>query len=1085
MHGTHLVKHAMRAPTVAHPEQPPFHRCAVTPAGVHERSIYSVDVGMDVVVSGGADKLVVVWNGDLTPRQCLVGHAWSVFCVTLMPSQTNASTSLPPSRLPSSSSSSPSSSSSSSRASKRSTTAKSHNTAASTTTTKDTTTAAKDKGNEDMRATAQPESRIVSCAGIWDKRLMVWRVPPAATPQQTHTVDAGSNDASSPCALSEDHPLDVAALSLADLPPHFGEIVMGGEYTLDRQQFVSSGQNGRATAQLWDVAAARRVCKVYDAGAHGHKGFAGCMGASPAFVSGTNEMLIASRRGELCVFSPAVRRDPTDTSSAWEQRCTTPQTAALQKVPCQGDVVRLPGGRHFVVCDATISIHSTALPQEPPLVLENASGRLAAVSPSGLRVVAVGQTRAQVWSLKPPRLLHELRDRGAPNTRIYGVAYSPDGRLIALADFNCRVTVWCAATFVVRRTFHMWDRAYRCAFTPDARMLLCGGDDKTIGLWDVESGLQVTRCYVGAGVGTVSVDARLRVIAGDDLGRVNFLDMSNCRCDLPVVTPAFEWDVQGGDGAGAWTDVPVITCPYTGKRFEVPEQCLCAIQSYAADEKTKAIDCPGATLPGSAFENSELVVETPFACQADGKTALRVRVNPFVSDLRSMAFDGKAVAHELLLRQVERDMLQQDLVCVRFDHGRHSNTCKWVPAKHVCFDQPTLTAEEGLALSPDTAVKAIHPNYSPMWTAQLSSDRNKQQVVGKGVWAGFLAATHAKQIQQQHACTHTHTHTTHNTTQHTHTQHTTQHNTHNTTQHTQHNTHTRVLAPSGPLALSLLQVFLRFYDGDDAHQTWNNIIVPRHPTAETWTQTPGCWASIDTHADRLLHGRIIAFHKAGETIEGLEEAMGHAGTHGQQSQHHEQQHAQQHSISRSASAADAEIRARSGTLMGRVGLVRHNVARFIQRTSAHTQHSRSLGSESLAAVKAQAEQEDAAAGELQGGKVVVYTSTTLSRGTSRQRTEACEGVVNLLLRELNVEFEERDVCLSASFARQLLARTQPTHDSGGGRGANWATGSGLAVPQVFVNGKWFADTQTLNLWREEGSIASHTKHLPRKTLDCF
>ena len=133
----------------------------------------------------------------------------------------------------------------------------------------------------------------------------------------------------------------------------------------------------------------------------------------------------------------------------------------------------------------------------------------------------------------------------------------------------------------------------------------------------------------------------------------------------------------------------------------------------------------------------------------------------------------------------------------------------------------------------------------------------------------------------------------------------------------------------------------------------------------------------------------------------------------------------------------------------------------------------------------EAEQEDAAAGELQGGKVVVYTSTTLSRGTSRQRTEACEGVVNLLLRELNVEFEERDVCLSASFARQLLARTQPTHDSGGGRGANWATGSGLAVPQVFVNGKWFADTQTLNLWREEGSIASHTKHLPRKTLDCF
>jgi len=110
----------------------------------------------------------------------------------------------------------------------------------------------------------------------------------------------------------------------------------------------------------------------------------------------------------------------------------------------------------------------------------------------------------------------------------------------------------------------MWDRAYRNCFTSDSRYIICGGDDKTVGVWNAKTGEEAGRVYVGAGrfltvklvviaaigVGTVSTGAKgVQIMAGDDLGRVISLELTNFNCGEPFVTPAYVWHI----GKQEWT----------------------------------------------------------------------------------------------------------------------------------------------------------------------------------------------------------------------------------------------------------------------------------------------------------------------------------------------------------------------------------------------------------------------------------------------------------------------------------------------------------------------------------------------------
>ena len=71
----------------------------------------------------------------------------------------------------------------------------------------------------------------------------------------------------------------------------------------------------------------------------------------------------------------------------------------------------------------------------------------------------------------------------------FGVAFSPDGRLLATASLDGTARLWDPATGEHRRTLtgHTgW--VHGVAFSPDGRLLATASDDGTARLWDPASG---------------------------------------------------------------------------------------------------------------------------------------------------------------------------------------------------------------------------------------------------------------------------------------------------------------------------------------------------------------------------------------------------------------------------------------------------------------------------------------------------------------------------------------------------------------------------------------------------------------------
>ena len=95
---------------------------------------------------------------------------------------------------------------------------------------------------------------------------------------------------------------------------------------------------------------------------------------------------------------------------------------------------------------------------------------------------------AIIWSTKTWNATHTLQNPDK-TTYVSDVAFSPDGKTLALASHGGGVHLWDVATGILLRTLrgHSSGPVHTVVFSPDGRTLASGASDRSVRLWNVET----------------------------------------------------------------------------------------------------------------------------------------------------------------------------------------------------------------------------------------------------------------------------------------------------------------------------------------------------------------------------------------------------------------------------------------------------------------------------------------------------------------------------------------------------------------------------------------------------------------------
>jgi WD40 repeat protein len=191
----------------------------------------------------------------------------------------------------------------------------------------------------------------------------------------------------------------------------------------------------------------------------------------------------------------------------------------------------------------------------------------------------------QIRDARTGQELHNLQ-RQAPTTAglhlVRGLAYSPDGRYLALARHDGIVRVWEAASGQMLHTLEGHKGpAWQVAFSPDGQTLASGGSDRTVRLWDVSSG-QAIRVFADHRAAVKGVAFRpdgRSVLAACDDGTVKVWDREtgretfSFRGELHFVGPdRVKFSPDGRRMAWASLDGVVKIWDTTTGRLEIDQQ---------------------------------------------------------------------------------------------------------------------------------------------------------------------------------------------------------------------------------------------------------------------------------------------------------------------------------------------------------------------------------------------------------------------------------------------------------------------------------------------------------------------------------
>ncbi|KAK3823221.1 MAG: WD40-repeat-containing domain protein [Benniella sp.] len=107
-------------------------------------------------------------------------------------------------------------------------------------------------------------------------------------------------------------------------------------------------------------------------------------------------------------------------------------------------------------------------------------------SPNGNQIASSSDNTIMLWDLNTENYIHTLSDHIG---KVWDIKYSPQGDHVASAGNDMTVRIWDVETGVCRHVLSGHGGVHSIAYSPKGDRLASGSMDATIRLWDVETGL--------------------------------------------------------------------------------------------------------------------------------------------------------------------------------------------------------------------------------------------------------------------------------------------------------------------------------------------------------------------------------------------------------------------------------------------------------------------------------------------------------------------------------------------------------------------------------------------------------------------